>query len=103
VLLVAGAGLWTIKSWGWKLSIGINIAGIITSIAVLALGSVGAVPPLIISVIIVYYLSRKSVRDLFRSGSMQSTKVPQLSNSTRKEDRNATVDPSRGTTESISL
>ena len=74
VLLIAGAGLWTLKRWGWKLSIGINIAGIITSIAVLALGSVGAVPPLIISVMIVYYLSRKSVRDLSSSGSRMHSK-----------------------------
>jgi hypothetical protein len=38
---------------GWKLSFGINIAGIITSVAVLVLGSVGAVPPLIISAVLV--------------------------------------------------
>jgi hypothetical protein len=69
ILLAAGVGLWMLKIWGWKLSIGINIAGIITSVAVLALGSVGAVPPLIISIVIVYYLSRRSVRDSFSAQS----------------------------------
>ena len=69
ILLAAGVGLWMLKIWGWKLSNGINIAGIITSVAVLALGSVGAVPPLIISIVIVYYLSRRSVRDSFSAQS----------------------------------
>jgi hypothetical protein len=69
ILLAAGVGLWMLKIWGWKLSIGINIAGIITSVAVLALGSVGAVPPLIISIVIVYYLSRRSIRDSFSAQS----------------------------------
>jgi hypothetical protein len=67
ILLVAGIGLWMQKAWGWKLSVGIVIAGIVTSIPVLALGSVGAIPALIVNVALLYYLSRKNVRDLFTS------------------------------------
>ena len=69
ILLVAGVGLWMLKIWGWKLSIIINIAGIITSGAVLALGSVGAVPPLVISIVVVYYLWRRATRDSFSAQS----------------------------------
>jgi len=62
ILLVAGIGLWMGRKWGWKLSIGIIIVGIITSIPVLALGSVGAVPALIVNVVLLFYLMRRSVR-----------------------------------------
>ena len=73
ILLVAGAGLWMTRSWGWKISAGINIAGIITSVAVLALGSVGAIPALAVSLVVVYYLTRKSVRDQFRTSQPSPT------------------------------
>jgi hypothetical protein len=65
ILLVAGTGLWMQKAWGWKLSVGIVIAGIITSIPVLALGSVGAVPALIVNLVLLYFLWSKKVRDSF--------------------------------------
>lgn len=65
ILLVAGVGVWTGKAWGWKLSLGIIIAGIATSISVLALGSIGALPALLVNLGLLYYLSRKSVRDFF--------------------------------------
>jgi len=62
ILLVAGAGLWVGKSWAWELSMGIIVVGILTSVPVLLLGSVGAVPALIVNILLLAYLSRKSVR-----------------------------------------
>ena len=66
ILLAAGIGLWMGTKWAWKLSVGIIIVGIITSVPVLALGSVGAVPALLVNFGLLYLLSRKSVRDQFR-------------------------------------
>jgi hypothetical protein len=62
ILLIAGFGLWTGSSWGWKLSFGIVIVGVVTSVPVLALGSVGAVPALIVNFVLLYVLWRKDVR-----------------------------------------
>ncbi len=65
ILLVAGFGVWSGRRWGWKLSVGILLAGIITSVPVLALGSVGAVPALIINILLLYYMARRTTRDYF--------------------------------------
>ena len=66
ILLAAGIGMWMVAKWAWKLSVAIVIIGIVTSIPVLALGSVGAVPALLVNFGLVYLLFRKSVRDQFR-------------------------------------
>ena len=63
ILLVAGVGLLKARKWGWSLSVGITTAGIITSILALGIGSVGAVQPLAVNLGVLYYLSRRSVRD----------------------------------------
>jgi len=65
ILLIAGAGLVTTKKWAWKLSVGIILVGILTSVPVLALGSVGAIPALAVNVVLLYYLSRSSVKGQF--------------------------------------
>jgi hypothetical protein len=65
VLLVAGEGLRMRRKWGWNLSVGIIVAGIITSVPVLLLGSVGAIPALLVNIILLYYLTRSSVRSSF--------------------------------------
>lgn len=66
ILLVAGFGVWSMKRWGWKLSVGILVAGVVTSVPVLAIGSVGALPALVVNLIILYYMSRRSTRDYFK-------------------------------------
>jgi len=66
ILLVAGYGLWRSRPWGWKLSVGIIVAGVVTSIPVLALGSVGALPALVANLVLLIYLGRRTVRDQFR-------------------------------------
>jgi hypothetical protein len=55
------------RNWGWKLSIGIIVVGIITSVPVLALGSVGALPALVVNVGLLYYLSRSSVKSQLKA------------------------------------
>ncbi len=66
ILLVAGFGVWSMKRWGWKLSVGILVAGVVTSVPVLAIGSVGALPALVVNLLILYYMSRRSTRDYFK-------------------------------------
>lgn len=69
VLLAAGIGLWMLKKpWGWKLSLVIVVAGIVTSVPVLALGSVGAIPALVVNFVLLYLITRRSFRDQFGSG-----------------------------------
>jgi len=65
ILLVAGIGLWTTTSWGWKLSLAIVVVGIVTSVPVLALGSVGAVPALVVNFVLLFLLTRPSLRTQF--------------------------------------
>ncbi len=66
ILLVAGFGVWSMKRWGWRLSVGILVAGIVTSVPVLAIGSIGALPALVVNLLILYYMSRRSTRDYFK-------------------------------------
>jgi hypothetical protein len=68
VLLAAGIGLWMVKPWGWKLSLVIVVVGIVTSVPVLALGSVGAIPALVVNFVLLYLITRRSFRDQFGSG-----------------------------------
>lgn len=65
ILLAAGIGLWMEKRWGWLLSLAIVVAGIVTSIPVLALGSVGAIPALVVNVVLLILLTRPSFRNQF--------------------------------------
>ena len=69
ILLIAGFGIWSGKRWGWKLSVGILLVGIITSVPVLALGSVGAVPALIVNILLLYYISRRATRAYFHEAT----------------------------------
>jgi hypothetical protein len=68
VLLASGIGLWILKPWGWKLSLVIVVAGIVTSVPVLALGSVGAIPALVVNFVLLYLITRRSFRNQFGSG-----------------------------------
>jgi hypothetical protein len=65
ILLVAGAGLWQMKKWGWQLSVAIVVAGLVTSVPVLYLGSVGAIPAIIVNLALLFYLLRGGTRRLF--------------------------------------
>ena len=66
ILVVAAVGVLRVASWGWKLSVGIVLVGIITSVPVLVLGSVGALPPLVVNLVLLYFLARRKTRGLFQ-------------------------------------
>ena len=66
ILFAAGAGLWMGRRWGWTLSVVIILIGILTSIPVLALGSVGALPSLIVTLVVLYFLARPGIRREFK-------------------------------------
>ena len=67
ILVVAAVGVLRVASSGWKLSVGIVLVGIITSVPVLALGSVAALPALVVNLILLYFLARKKTRAYFKS------------------------------------
>ena len=78
ILVVAAIGAFRVASWGWKLSVAIVLVGIITSVPVLALGSVGALPALVVNLILLYFLVRPNTRAYFKSKPTTTTdKVPQ--------------------------
>jgi len=66
ILVVAAVGVLRVASWGWKLSVGIVLVGIITSVPVLVLGSVGALPALVVNLVLLYFLARTKTRDYFK-------------------------------------
>ena len=66
ILLVAAVGVLRVASWGWKLTVGIVLVGIITSVPVLVLGSVGALPALVVNLVLLYFLARRKTRGLFQ-------------------------------------
>jgi hypothetical protein len=69
ILVVAAAGVLRVASWGWKLSVGIVLVGIITSVPVLVLGSVAALPFFIHffpNLALLYFLVRSKTRAYFK-------------------------------------
>ena len=67
ILVVAAVGVLRVASWGWKLTVGIVLVGIITSVPVLVLGSVGALPALVVNLVLLYFLARRKTRAYFKS------------------------------------
>ena len=68
ILLATAVAIWTRKKWGWTLATAISIVGLLTSIVVLAIGSVLAIPGVIANLVVLYYLMRKSVKGSFGRG-----------------------------------
>ena len=68
ILLATAVAVWTRKRWGWTLATTISIIGLVTSIVVLAIGSVLAIPGVIANLFVLYYLMRKSVKGFFGRG-----------------------------------
>jgi hypothetical protein len=62
IFILDAVGLWRSASWGWKLSVSIIAVGIMTSIPILLLGSVGAAPPIVVNLVLLYYLSRPATQ-----------------------------------------
>ena len=66
LLLLAGYGISTGKSWAWSGTLLFNILGLITSAAAIVLGTLGSLPALIANVVAIYYLTRHGVKVYFR-------------------------------------
>jgi len=66
ILVVAAVAVLRVASWGWKLSVGIVLVGITTSVPALGLGSVGALPALVVNLVLLYFLARRKTRGLFQ-------------------------------------
>ena len=68
ILLAIAVVIWTRKKWGWTLATAISMIGLVTSIVVLAIGSVLAIPGVIANLVVLYYLMRKPVKEFFGKG-----------------------------------
>jgi zinc ribbon protein len=67
--LVYGIGFFGGKGWAWTLAIIGSILNIVFGIVSIALGSVGSAFGLIISILILYYLTRPHVKAYFGKGA----------------------------------
>jgi len=76
--LVYGIGFFGGKSWAWTLAIIGSVLNIIFGIVSIAFGSFGSVFGLIISILILYYLTRTHVKAYFGKGpaAMGSSPMP---------------------------
>ena len=76
ILLATAVAIWARKKWAWTLATTISIIGLLTSIVVLAIGSVLAIPGVIVNLVVLYYLMRKPVKAIFGKGTPASPTAP---------------------------
>jgi hypothetical protein len=67
--LVYGFGLFGGKGWAWTLAIIGSVLNIVVGIVTIAIGSFGSVLGVIISILILYYLTRPHVKAFFGKGA----------------------------------
>ena len=67
VLLLSGYGVWSIRNWGFKLTVAITLLGLATSLAALALQSSFSVIGIFANIGILFYASRPPLRAHFSS------------------------------------
>ena len=65
VLLAAGYAVWSRKKWGWNLTLGISIIGLITSIAALAIQSALSIIGLIGNIVIIALIMTRPAKAYF--------------------------------------
>ena len=58
-------GLWNERSWAWTLTLILSGIGIIVGIGSIIVGNIGSIIHTIINAIIIYYLSRPTVKSFF--------------------------------------
>ncbi len=67
--LILGFGFWTLKPWSWMLGIILSIAGIVIALLTILAGRggglIGAVIPIVIYGVILYYLFTPEVKKAF--------------------------------------
>jgi MFS family permease len=66
IYLIIGWGLWTGQGWAWTVMLIFAILGLIGSI--IGLIAIVGIVPLIINILILYYLTRPHVKAFFRKG-----------------------------------
>ncbi len=68
ILFIAlGIGSWTGKKWALTVGVVIAVLGLITGVISLALGTVGSVPGIALNLVVIYCLSRPTVKNFFQS------------------------------------
>jgi len=67
LLLVSGYGVWSMRNWGFRLTVAIALLGLATSLAALALQSSFSIVGIIANIAILVYASRPPVRAYFTS------------------------------------
>ena len=72
LLLVSGYGVWSMRSWGFGLTVAIALLGLATSLAALALQSSFSIGGIIANIAILVYASRPPVRAHFTSTTATS-------------------------------
>ena len=78
IALIMAKGLWDGKGWAWTITLILNIIGLIFGIiSLIFTRSGGGIIPLLINVIIIYYLTRPHVKAFFgKGGYVQSPPPP---------------------------
>ncbi len=66
--IFAGWGLWVGRMWAWWLTIILAVIGVLISLPGLLSGGWGAIVPIAIYLIIIYYLTRPHVKTFFGRG-----------------------------------
>ena len=69
MLLIAGYGVWSKRSWSFALTVLTALIGLVTSLAALALQSSFSIVGIIANLGILTYTSRRNVREYFRGGT----------------------------------
>ena len=69
IALIMAKGLWDGKGWAWTITLILNVIGLIFGIiSLIFTRSGGGIIPLLINVIIIYYLTRPHVKAFFGKG-----------------------------------
>lgn len=72
LLLAIGYGTWTLKPWAWAVGLAVAILSLFVDVSTLIRDStqlVVAIPSIVISGLIIWYLTRPPVKAAFRRGS----------------------------------
>lgn len=65
VALLVGWGLWTGKGWAWWIVVVLEVLGVVSSLAGLAMGDPSSLLGLLIAALILYYFFKPHVKDFF--------------------------------------
>src|SRR2546427_924407 len=72
--LAVGVGFFGGKRWAWNLGIIVSVIGIVLDVIQMIGGNYGSILPLIISLLIIYYLMRPRVKVFFGKGTLMASR-----------------------------